>query len=271
MSPFAFSAFADESGPDLDTQLGALVSAQIEGLDVRSVDEVNVLNLTDAKLREVYLGCMSRGIHVQCVGSPVNKVEYSKENRPREVEKLRRAIHAAHELHTNRIRLFTPAADWSDRNGVVDWIKEMVAMAEEANFLLIHENDGRYFGAFPAQEKWLFEQIESSDFKAAFDFSNAVMIGFDPVDDFLPWILPHLDTLHMKDFAKGSNQVVACGEGDGRILEFLRSVIDSGWKGTLTLEPHLQLAGAMGGFSGPELFGQAASKMKDIASAAWRS
>ena len=240
-------------------------------MDVRTVNGHNVLDLSDALLKEIKIHCEDASIKVQCVGSPINKVDYSPENRIAEVEKLKRAIHAAKILETSRIRLFSPVASWEERKGVLEWMGQMAEIASNADIGLLHENDAKFFGAYPSQEKWLLEQLPRETVKAAFDFSNAVMIGFDPMDDFYSWILPLTDTLHMKDFSRVQNQVVACGEGDGKILEFLTKAFQAGWSGALTLEPHLKSAGPRGGWSGPELFAYASQKMKTLATEAKRA
>jgi len=102
------SAFADEIDPSLDVQLATLARLNIPGLDLRSVDGVNVLNLEDHTLRQVRAKCEAQNVHVQAIGSPVNKVDFTAENQPKELEKLRRAIHAAELTGTKRIRIFTP-------------------------------------------------------------------------------------------------------------------------------------------------------------------
>ena len=90
------------------------------------------------------------------------------------------------------------------------------------------------------------------------------MIGLDPFRDWFPWLLPHLDTLHMKDATANPLQFVACGEGDSKMVETISWLISQGWNGPLTLEPHLKVAGPLGGFSGPELFSYAAKCMKNV-------
>jgi hypothetical protein len=44
-------------------------------------------------------------------------------------------------------------------------------------------------------------------------------------------------------------------------LEFL---IEQGWKGTLTVEPHLKAGGPYGGTSGPELFEVAVNSLRKV-------
>ena len=75
---------------------------------------------------------------------------------------------------------------------------------------------------------------------------------------------PHLDTIHIKDAIEADRQVVPAGEGDGELAATMRFLISQNWHGPLTLEPHLQAAGPLGGFSGPELFAHAADQMKAV-------
>ena len=77
---FPLSAFADEISPDLDVQIATLKRLDVPGLDLRSVRGKNVLNLTDAELDEVAEQCAANGLHVQAIGSPVNKVSFSASN-----------------------------------------------------------------------------------------------------------------------------------------------------------------------------------------------
>ncbi len=47
--------------------------------------------------------------------------------------------------------------------------------------------------------------------------------------------------IHIKDAVSTDSQNVVCGTGEGKIPEILAQAIDSGYKGFLTLEPHLVL------------------------------
>ncbi len=54
------------------------------------------------------------------------------------------------------------------------------------------------------------------------------------------------------------------GQGDGKIPEILRDAFVSGWKGYLSLEPHLSESGTFKGFTGPALFKTAVDALKGI-------
>ena len=224
--PFPLSAFGDEAAADADEQIAALVNSGLQGLDVRSVDGINVLAMTEEALHATREACEASGRYVQAVGSPVNKVPFSHTTLAEETEKLGRAIKAAKILGTRRIRIFTPEtpphqgpAAWAELKPVMD---TMVSMAVDADVVLIHENDGHYFGAFPTHARRLFDEIGGPNFKAAFDFANTVLIGFRPMRDWFPWILPHLDTLHIKDAIEAEHSIVPAGEGDGELVETMK-------------------------------------------------
>jgi sugar phosphate isomerase/epimerase len=265
---YFLSAFADEISPELDVQLATLKQMSVGGLDLRSVRGKNVLDLSDEEVLEVRRRCEAEGVLPQAVGSPVNKVELTDRNRETELGRLERAIKVAKLLGIARIRIFSPEApEGTDPWGEVSaWMCEQVEMAEDNDILLLHENDGRFYGAYPKNAERLMSEFGGKNFKAAFDFANTVLLGYLPWDDWFPWILPHLDTLHIKDARDG--KIVPAGEGDGQMERSFRWLIEQGWEGTMTLEPHLQVGGPYGGYTGEELFGTAVNALRQTLAAA---
>lgn len=260
LSPMAWpiTAFADEIAPDLSTQIRVLKEHHVAGLDLRSVEGKNVLALTDAEVDEVGKAVAEAGLFVQCVGSPVNKVRLE-DGREAEDAKLRRAIEVAHLLGIRRIRIFTPESD--DAEAVMAWMEGQLRMAEAADVLLLVENDAKYWSAYPQNAKRLFRELAGANLMAAFDFANAHLLG-TTVEEWFPWIVPYLDTIHIKDAKDG--HVVPAGQGDAGIALTLDSLWKDNWSGPLTLEPHLAAAGAFGGFSGEKLFAEAANALYGV-------
>jgi sugar phosphate isomerase/epimerase len=70
--------------------------------------------------------------------------------------------------------------------------------------------------------------------------------------------------LQVKDARADTGEVTPAGEGDGQLRETLQALRDSGFDGFMSLEPHLDLAGRHGGFSGPDKFRQAAQALKRL-------
>jgi sugar phosphate isomerase/epimerase len=267
---WGLSGFADEVDPAISVQIETFSRLRIKGIDLRSVNNVNVLDLPPHELFQINGMCRDAGLHIQTVGSPVNKIPYHVLSRATEEDRLNKAIKNADHLNVKRIRLFTPEiqgdADPELDHKIVDWMKEQKTIAEHSGITLLIENDARYWSAYPENAKRLFGELGGPHFKAAFDFANTVLIGFRPMKDWFPWLLPYLDTLHIKDAVEATGEILPAGEGDGQIQETLTWLIDQGWSGPLTLEPHLKAAGKLGGFSGPKLFEAATDALRRICS-----
>lgn len=269
---FCLSGFADEISADLDVQVATLERLNVSGLDLRSVGGVNVLDLSLEDLQRVHDACAEHGLHVQAIGSPVNKVQFEPLNEAREYEKLRKAIKAAHRVNVKRIRIFTPMVPDDQHDAaaakVISWMLLQKKLAQDEGIVLIHENDDRYWAAHPANAKRLMETIGNDSFRFAFDFANTVLQGYRTMTDWFPWIVPYIDTLHIKDAIQTEHKIVPAGEGEGELLEAFRYLVSEGWSGPLTVEPHLAAAGPLGGFSGEELFAVAVDALRNVAAQA---
>ncbi len=264
MNVLTLSAFADEISPDLDVQLAECARHGLDAIELRTAFGKNVLALTDDEAREVRARCEGEGLRVQGIGSPVNKVAAAESSPAVEDARLARALEIAAIVGAERVRVFTPAVE-GDLAAVAPWIEPQLRRAEDARAILLHENDARYWGAFPENARALFAEFGGSHFRAALDFANTVLIGYRPVEDWLSWIVPHLDTLHIKDARVGEDghgAVVPAGQGDGEMRRAFEMLAD--WKGHLALEPHLAHAGESAGFSGPELFARAVRALNEL-------
>ena len=50
---------------------------------------------------------------------------------------------------------------------------------------------------------------------------------------------PYIEYVHVKDARKADGVIVPAGSGDGKIEEILKDLLESGYKGFVSLEPHL--------------------------------
>lgn len=264
---FRLTAFADEISPELSVQVETLHRLEVGGLDLRGVGGKNVLDLTVDELLEVKTACESRGLWVECVGSPVNKVVYSPDSAKQETHKLEKSILAAHTLDVKKIRIFSPQipegqedAQWPE---VLAYMRDLADRAKAANVVLMHENDGQFIGAFPKYAQKMMEALGAPHFRFVYDFANGVPLGFRAMKDWFPWVLPHLESVHIKD-ALPDGKVVPAGEGEGELRETFEYLIENVWDGAVTLEPHLKAGGPYGGFSGPQLFEVAVKALRKV-------
>jgi sugar phosphate isomerase/epimerase len=263
------SAFADEIAPDLRTQMDTCRANGITHIDVRAIDGKNVSQMTPAKARRYRRQMDAEGFSVPCLGSPVGKIRLD-EDFQSHLELLKRCCDLAAEFGTSHIRVFSfypsPGRNIADeRPAVLDRLQAMVRLAEQANVTLLHENEKGIYGATPAGVLDIFRTVRSPHLECLFDPANFVEEGFAPYDEAWRAGLDELTTyIHIKDKVPGSAVCVPAGQGRGQIPEIFTDLRGRGWSGVMTLEPHLQAAGRMDGFTGPDLFTQAAGALKKL-------
>ncbi len=263
------SAFADEISPNLDEQITVLRREGIAYVDLRSVAGTNVLDLSDRQVAEVKQRLDDSGIGVAAIGSPIGKTPIDS---PAHLvmRRLDRAIAVAEVFTTRFIRVFSfypPASGTARpaeyRDAVLERLRAMTARAREADVILTHENEKDIYGDTVSRNVDLLESIGDSHFQAALDPANFIQCGQRPYPDAYEAVLPWLGYVHVKD-ALPNGEIVAAGEGVTDWPALLWQMRASGYDGFLALEPHLQAAGRLGGFTGPELFHHASQSLQQI-------
>jgi sugar phosphate isomerase/epimerase len=260
---WTLSGFGDEIDPDLEVQLRTLTELGIRHLELRGVWGKNVLALSDEELGRLREGLDTSGVKISAVASPVGKIAIDADFAPH-VEQFRRALHVRELLAAPYIRIFSffiPAGDDPGRHraAVLKRMERLVRLAEERGAILGHENERHIYGERPEQCHDLLTMLDSPFFRTIWDPANFVQAGVArPHDAGYALIRPYLAYVQIKDAVAATGAVVPAGEGDGQVRETLAALHADGFDGFFSLEPHLAVAGAAGGFSGPTLFKQAA-------------
>lgn len=250
---FVLSAFGDEIAADLAVQLDVLSALDIHHVELRGAWGRNVLDLDGDDLARAKTLLDERGFGVSAIGSPVGKSAVS-ESRDFELGRLERAIRAADALGTRLIRVFSfyvandEAEQWRDK--VLARMALLSERAEHAGVTLLHENEKDIFGDTAARCHDLLATINSPALRLAFDPANFVQVGVRPMADAWPLLAEYVRHVHIKDAVFSDGTVRPAGEGDGGIPQLLAALVERGYSGFLTLEPHLQVAGPSGGYSG---------------------
>jgi sugar phosphate isomerase/epimerase len=266
---WTLTGFADEISPELDEQLDTLAEEFIRYMELRSVWNTNVLDLTDEELESVRAAAAERGIGISSIGSPIGKVSITDPFGPH-LERLRRALHVAGVMESPYVRVFSffiPEGDEPDlfREEVLERMGTLAGEAEEAGITLLHENEKEIYGDVPSRCLEILKGVDSPALRAAWDAGNFVQCGISrPYTEGYESLRPYIEYVHVKDALSDSGKVVPAGEGDGEIPETLSALRASGFDGFFSLEPHLASAGTYSGFSGPELFRKAASAFKEL-------
>ena len=266
---WTLTGFADEISPELDEQLDTLAEESISYMELRSVWNTNVLDLTDDELDRVKSAVAERGIGISSIGSPIGKVPVTDPFGPH-LERFRRALRAAEAMRAPYVRVFSffiPEGQEPDRyrEEVLDRMGAMTGEAADAGVMLLHENEKEIYGDVPSRCVDILAGVDSPALQAAWDAANFVQCGVThPYDEGYASLRPYIEYVHVKDALSGTDRVVPAGEGDGQLPETLSALRASGFDGFFSLEPHLASAGKYSGFSGPELFRKAAGALKEL-------
>lgn len=262
------SGFGDEIDPDPRVQCAVLSALGARHIEVRSAWDTNIVEMHAERLRVLHEIIEEAGMGVSAIASPVGKSRLSE---PIDVEaaRLDRAVRAAHELGAPFIRIFSfwrCEDDGADaRDLVVERLGVLAERATAEGLVLVHENEKDIYGDTPDRVLDLVAAVDSPGLRVAWDSANYVQVGAQPHTDGFAKLAPYVAYLQVKDARASDGAVVAAGEGDGEVEETVRALVERGYAGFASLEPHLGVAHAFGGFTGPFDYGRAARAFRTIA------
>ncbi len=265
---WTLSGFGDEIDDDPVVQTAVLNALGARHIEVRAAWGTNVVDLGDDRLRELKAVLDRRDTAVSAIASPIGKVPVTSPVEA-EVERLRRAIGAAHVLGTRYVRIFSfhPATGQDPdavRDDVLVRMRALADLAEREGIVLLHENEKEIYGDVPRRVLDIVESVGSDALRLAWDNANFVQCGVRPFTDGWALLHEHVEYLQVKDAVAATGVVVPAGHGDGELLETLTALRDAGYSGFASLEPHLADTSRLGGFSGPAEFGRAARAFADL-------
>jgi sugar phosphate isomerase/epimerase len=271
-SAFFLSAFGDEISTDLTEQLGVLTSLNIHGLDLRAALGKNVALLEGDDLLLVKNLCAQFGVQVACLGSPVGKSPLE-EPIAFEQQRLEHMIGVGNALGTRRVRIFSfYPPDTSTNQHYDQYVEEVTArlghlarLAEKEGFILLLENEKGIVTDTPERCQAVLQAVNSPALRFAWDSANFIQVGVaQPVERGWAGLEAYIGYVHIKDALLADGRVTPAGEGDGQLAELLTLLRQSGYQGTLSLEPHLKIAGHSAGFSGTEGMRIAAKALRKL-------
>ena len=152
---WTLTGFADEISPELDEQLDTLAQESISHMELRSVWNTNVLDLTDDELEWVKSASAQRGIGISSIGSPIGKVSVAEAFGPH-LERFRRALRAADAMEAPYVRVFSFFIPEGQepvryREEVIDRMGTLAGEAEDSGVRLLHENEKEIYGDVPSR------------------------------------------------------------------------------------------------------------------------
>ena len=238
---YSISGFSDEIAADFDRQLSVVRTLGMKYIELRGADGLNVAAFSEEKEDELVSKLKNAGIWVSSIGSPLGKTDIRDAFEP-QLDLLQQLIRFGKKLGTRYIRIFSfymPKDEVPEKyqDEVLERLRRLRDVAAEAGVVLLHENEKGIFGDTSVRCALLMRELYGPAFRAVFDFANYIQRGEDTWAAY-ELLKPYIEYIHVKD-AEVSGEVVPPGCGAGQIRRILQDLKACGYKGFLSLEPHL--------------------------------
>lgn len=242
------SGFSDEISSDFVEQLETVTRLGMHYISLRAADGKGIAEYSLEEVRTQLLPKLEQyQVRVSSIGSPIGKVGIEdEEGFEKQKEQLEEICKIANLLDCKYIRMFSffmPEGKNPDdyKDVVLEKLREFIAIASKYDVVLMHENEKDIYGDVLSRCKILMDELGDEHFASVFDFANFVQCKQD-TEECWNALQKHIVYIHIKDAVTTDNENVVCGTGEGKIPQLLRrAIVDEGYEGFLTLEPHLVL------------------------------
>jgi len=240
-----FTGISDEAGASIERQIAAHKELGWQHLELRMVNGVNLTDVDDATFEHVVEAVEAAGMTVCCFAS-----QLANWGRPItsdfnvDLQEMERAIPRMKRLGTRYIRCMSyPNDGWTERawrDEVVWRLRDLAKLAQDNDLILVHENCNGWGGESPANTLDLIRFVNNPAFKLVFDTGNTFAHKQDALE-YLRAVIDHVVHVHIKDgFLDGTKNVFTYpGEGSCQVEACVRLLIEHGYDGGYSIEPHI--------------------------------
>ncbi len=251
------TGFADEAAIDIDGQIKATKELGWEYIESRNVNGKNIHDISDEEFDIVYGKLQDAGVKINCFGSAIaNWGKEITEPFDSSLEEAKRAIPRMQRLGTKLIRIMSfavlkdRAPDDQMEEERFRRVRELHKMFTDAGITPVHENCMNYGGMGWTYTLKLVENVPG--LKLVFDTGNPVFTDdrTKPAPypkqsawEFYSNVKEHIAYVHIKDGIwddeKQETTFTFPGEGDGDVRRIVKDLLDNGYDGGISMEPHL--------------------------------
>lgn len=242
---FTFAGIGDEAGPRLADQLAALSTLGWPAIELRTVDGVAMADLSERAFARLAGAVAAAGLSVVCVDSRIGNWERTIASPfDADLAELEVLLRRCAALRCRYLRIMSyPNAGLGEREWrrrVVERVRVLAGRAERANVVLLHENCSGWAGSDAGRALELLDAVASPALALLFDTGNGIAHGY-PANDLLAEVVGHVAHVHVKDATGGGDRTVYTlpGAGEARVADCLRLLLDHGYRGAVSIEPHL--------------------------------
>ena len=256
------TGFADEAAADIDGQIRATKELGWENIESRNIDGTNIHDISDEAFDVVCGKLEEAGVRINCFGSAIaNWGKSIEEPFDSSLEEARRSIPRMRRLGTELVRIMSfgilkgRGPDDQMEEERFKRVGELHRMFTGEGITPVHENCMNYGGMGWTYTMRLIEAVPG--LKLVFDTGNPVMaddMAKDPPRpkqsswEFYSHVKEHVAYVHIKDGRFVSEkpdgifpnaEFTFPGEGDGDVRRIVRDLLQSGYDGGISIEPHL--------------------------------
>lgn len=256
------TGIADEAGASLDVQIKAHQELGWDSIESRVVEidgvKGNLHEIPDAAFDKVVARLDETGMKVSGFGSLIgNWAKKIGDDFSITEAEINRAIPRMQRLGARLIRVMSYAVCKDDKGTDLDEqfagerIKRMRVINQrfaDAGITVLHENCMNWGGMSPSYVKLMADAVPGM--KWVFDTGNPVFIDDrdNPGHKQDSWAMyqavkPYMAHVHVKDgrWVKEKNdaEYTFPGEGDGQTERIMKDLVDTGYNGYISIEPHV--------------------------------
>jgi sugar phosphate isomerase/epimerase len=273
-----YAGIGDEAGASLDDQIAALTRLGWGLIELRSVDGTPLADLDDATFHRCAVRLAEAGLQTACVDSRIagwaRPIDHDFAADLAELEVLHRRCEV---LGTRYVRVMSYPNAGLDEDA---WGREtfrrlriLAGRAEEYGLVLLHENCSGWAATSAARMVRLLEEVDSPALALLFDTGNGIAYHYDAHEvlrELVAAVPDRIGHVHVKDADGPYGDAVYTWPGEGRVrlADSLRLLLDSGFVGTWSIEPHVRVRPHEGladaGADGVDLFAEYGRRLERL-------
>lgn len=248
------TGFADEAAKGIDGQIKAAKELGWNKIESRNINGVNIHDIPDDEFDVVAGKLADAGVEINCFGSGIaNWAKDIQKPFDDDLAAAKRAVPRMQRLGTKLIRIMSyppikdrPMDDQMEEERFAR-LRELVRIFRDNGITPVHENCMNYGGQGWRYTMKMLDAVPGLDL--VFDTGNPVnTIDRDRPGqrqsawEFYQHVKERVVYVHIKDgvpLPDGGTKWCFCGEGDGDVAKIVKDLLDSGYDGGFSMEPHM--------------------------------
>lgn len=243
------TGLADEAGDAIETQIKAHLDLGWKSIELRMVSRRMVsVDLGDAEFNHALAQIDHAGFKVEAVASAIGNW-----SRPidgdfsLDVQELERVAPRMKRLGAKFLRTMSwmrgTATDQAWRDEAIRRYRVLARLAEQADVVLLHENCAGWGGQSAEHMRELIDAVGSPHVGVLFDIGNTISHGYEPWS-YYEGVRDLIRYVHVKDCRRNpaggrSADYALAGEGHAMVREIVANLLQTGYRGTISIEPHI--------------------------------